>query len=116
MPIVMPTHRDTDATLLRRAMDKMGVSERGMAALLDVTQPTVNGILNGTQFLKVPVRRFVRGMLIEIAAEKLLASDKSTTSRACTKAARAGESAFVVHASECQYCIARAYAALEGVG
>lgn len=111
----MPTARDTDATLLRRAMDKMELSERGMAGLLDVTQPTVNGILNGTQFMKVPVKRFVRGLLIEQAAEKLLANDKATTTRACTRAAAAGESAFVVHASECPHCIARAYTALGGV-
>lgn len=111
----MPTTRDTDATLVRRAMDKLNVSERGMAVLLDVTQPTVNGLLNGSQFLKMPVRQFVRGLLIEQAAEKLLASDKSKTTRACSRAARAGESEFVEHARGCAYCIARSYVALECV-
>ena len=104
--------RDTDAALVRRVMEKLGATERGMAAILDVTQPTVNGFLNGTQFLKQPVRKFLQGVLVEQAAARRIAGSSSViATQACRRAARDPDE-FVEHARSCVACILRSFTAL----
>jgi len=108
---------ETDAALVRRVMETKGLSERGMAAVLEVTQPTVNGILNGGQFLRAPVRDFLRGLLVEQAARARIERDGTgapPANRDCRSAARAGAEAFVTHARDCATCITRAFVTLAG--